>query len=159
MAYLNSAYQDAFKNLTDQAIICAYEEKVRTIDKKNLNDLSINKIKEIPFDFSRRKVTVVYEILDLNMRILITKGAVYEMLDVCKYCLDQNIKSNDLKENEMLPLDQLFKILKNTKHDQTINDKPTDYIRTNDLNSKLVQMTPEMIEHLHLFNNNLNENG
>lgn len=56
LAYLNSAYQEAFKNLIDQAIIQAYEDKAKQQTKNfGPSEFSLHKIKEIPFDFSRRK--------------------------------------------------------------------------------------------------------
>ena len=45
---------------------------------------SYKKVDEIPFDFQRRRMSVVVE--DLNgKRQIITKGAAEEMLDVCTY--------------------------------------------------------------------------
>ena len=116
LAYLNSAYQEAFRNLTDQAIIQAYDEKVKAAKQFDADELTINKIKEIPFDFSRRKVTVVYEVPEHGLRVLITKGAVNEMLEVCTHCTDQ---SAELKETDVLSLADLFRVLKQI-------NRPTD---------------------------------
>lgn len=78
MAYLNSHYQTGWKNLMDIAVINYYEEKKRTPKFSN-----IIKIDEIPFDFSRRRLTVVVE-AD-GHQVMITKGAIEEMATVCKY--------------------------------------------------------------------------
>lgn len=78
-AYLNSYFQTGLKNLIDLAIInraAAYhmEPILRNYER----------VDEIPFDFSRRRMSVV--LVDrTGKRQLITKGAVEEMLSVCKY--------------------------------------------------------------------------
>ena len=78
-AYLNSNFQSGLKNLLDVAII----------DKGNEGDFyrynfEYKKIDEIPFDFVRRRMSVVLE--DKKEKIqMITKGAVTEILSVCKY--------------------------------------------------------------------------
>lgn len=109
LAYLNSAYQEAFRNLTDQAIIQAYEDKAKSVRPFDLNEFTLNKIREIPFDFSRRKVTVVFEVPEHSVRILVTKGAVNEMLEVCTHCTDQHEAS---KDDDLLSFGDLFKVLK-----------------------------------------------
>lgn len=149
LAYLNSAYQNAFKNLTDQAIINAYEDRLRqskldVVGSKE-EKIPIQKIREIPFDFKRRKVTVVYELPEISCRILITKGAVNEMLTVCKFYLDQD----DNKEGDVLPLKNLFKILKEVK-----TNKPDEKT-----NFKLKKMTDDVNDQLRALNTNLNEDG
>ncbi|MCC8072763.1 MAG: magnesium-translocating P-type ATPase [Clostridiales bacterium] len=83
-AYLNSYFQTGYKNLMDIAIINKTEEE----ESKNtqLLDLSKNyiKIDEIPFDFTRRRLTTVVK--DKQGKIqMVTKGAAEEMLAVCTY--------------------------------------------------------------------------
>lgn len=78
MAYLNSFYQTGWKNLMDIAVINYYGEK-----KQHLPFSDVVKIDEIPFDFSRRRLTVVVK-AD-GHQIMITKGAVEEMEQVCRY--------------------------------------------------------------------------
>ena len=78
-AFLNSYFQTGLKNLIDTAIISRAE-------KENLNILKEQYIREdeIPFDFSRRRMSVVLR--DENgKRQLITKGAVDEVLSICSY--------------------------------------------------------------------------
>ena len=78
-AFLNSYFQTGLKNLIDVAIISRAE-------KENLNVLKGKYIREdeIPFDFSRRRMSVVLR--DENgKRQLITKGAVDEILSICSY--------------------------------------------------------------------------
>ena len=83
-AYLNSYFQTGYKNFMDRAII-ARTEREETEDPK-LQDLSetYTKVDEIPFDFSRRRLSVLVMGHDHSTR-MITKGAVEEMLSICKY--------------------------------------------------------------------------
>jgi Mg2+-importing ATPase len=75
--YLNSFHHTGLKNLMDQAIL-DHEEL-----KEHLKaDEKYRKIDEIPFDFVRRRMSVVVE--DENgLNTLICKGAVDEMLSQC----------------------------------------------------------------------------
>ena len=78
-AFLNSYFQTGLKNLIDVAIISRAE-------KENLNILKEKYVREdeIPFDFTRRRMSVVLK--DENgKRQLITKGAVDEILDICSF--------------------------------------------------------------------------
>ena len=77
--FLNSYFQTGLKNLIDVAIISRAE-------KENLNILKEKYVREdeIPFDFTRRRMSVVLK--DENgKRQLITKGAVDEILDICSF--------------------------------------------------------------------------
>jgi len=76
-AYLNSLFQTGLKNLLDRAVIDrAQELGLREVAK------TWWKIDEIPFDFVRRRMSVVLE-QTKKIKILICKGAVEEMLDIC----------------------------------------------------------------------------
>lgn len=78
LAYLNSYYQTGLKNLLDVAILehAELEQGLRLATDYRLVD-------EIPFDFSRRRMSVVVE-TEKREELLITKGAVEEMLQVCR---------------------------------------------------------------------------
>ena len=78
-AYFNSYFQTGLKNLMDRAILSHVKELgLEAVSR------SYKKVDEIPFDFQRRRMSVVVE--DLNgKRQIITKGAVEEMLLVCGY--------------------------------------------------------------------------
>ena len=78
-AYFNSYFQTGLKNLMDQAILSHTEE----LRFENLQE-EYRKIDEIPFDFTRRRMSVVVESAD-GKRQIITKGAVEEMLEICSY--------------------------------------------------------------------------
>ena len=78
-AYFNSYFQTGLKNLMDRAIL----SHVKELGLESLSS-SYKKVDEIPFDFTRRRMSVVVE--DLNgKRQIITKGAVEEMVGVCSY--------------------------------------------------------------------------
>ena len=78
-AYFNSYFQTGLKNLMDRAIL----SHVKELGLESLSN-SYKKVDEIPFDFTRRRMSVVVE--DLNgKRQIITKGAVEEMLTVCSF--------------------------------------------------------------------------
>ena len=75
--YLNSYHHTGLKNLLDDAIL-KHEEL-----KEHLKaDARYRKIDEIPFDFKRRRMSVVVED-ETGLNTLICKGAVDEVLDVC----------------------------------------------------------------------------
>lgn len=78
-AYLNSYFQTGLKNLLDLAIINRAVEN-------GLADVpaAYTRVDEIPFDFSRRRMSVVLEDQS-GKRQLITKGAVEEMLSTSAF--------------------------------------------------------------------------
>jgi len=81
-AFLNSYYQTGLKNLMDVAIIERTQAEQETDEElRGLAD-RFTKIDEIPFDFERRRMSVVVQNGKTQM---ITKGAVSEMLSVCSY--------------------------------------------------------------------------
>ena len=75
-AFLNSYFQTGLKNNIDKAII-------NHGLKNNMKDYkkTYKKIDEIPFDFARRRLSVV--VTDGKKKQLITKGAVEEILSIC----------------------------------------------------------------------------
>ena len=78
-AFLNSYFQTGLKNLIDVAIISrAEKEKLNILKEKYTRE------DEIPFDFSRRRMSVVLRD-DTGKRQLITKGAVDEIISICSY--------------------------------------------------------------------------
>lgn len=78
-AYLNSYFQTGLKNLIDIAII----NRAGQNGLSNILD-AYGRVDEIPFDFSRRRMSVV--LTDKNeKRQLITKGAVEEILAISTF--------------------------------------------------------------------------
>ena len=76
-AYLNSYFQTGLKNLIDVAIM-------NRAEKYGLTELleKYERVDEIPFDFARRRMSVVLKD-STGKRQLITKGAVDEIMDCC----------------------------------------------------------------------------
>lgn len=78
-AYFNSFFQTGLKNLMDKAIL----SHVKELEMESVRE-SYKKVDEIPFDFARRRMSVVVE--DINgKRQIITKGAVEEMMQICSH--------------------------------------------------------------------------
>ena len=78
-AFLNSYHQTGLRNLMDEAIVDhAYETNMLPLWQ------DYRKVDEIPFDFTRRRMSVV--VADKTGKTqIITKGAVEEMLSICSY--------------------------------------------------------------------------
>ena len=76
-AYLNSYYQTGLKNLLDRAVLefAGMSQQLRVAT-------DYRKVDEIPFDFERRRMSVVVSERD-DHHALICKGAVEEVLAVC----------------------------------------------------------------------------
>ncbi len=82
-AFLNSHFQSGLRNLLDTAVLAHVD-----LHKELGIGAGYSKIDEIPFDFSRRRLSVVVERQDGN-HILICKGAVEEIFAVCtRYAID-----------------------------------------------------------------------
>ena len=83
-AYLNSYYQTGLKNLLDVAVL----------ERGNFGDIPLlvkkySKIDEVPFDFQRRRMSVVVAD-ESGDNVLICKGAVEEMMRACTYAEHNN---------------------------------------------------------------------
>ncbi len=102
-AYLNSYFQTGLKNLMDKAIINKTEEE--GLDIKT----HYKKVDEIPFDFERRRMSVVVEDKKGKTQV-ITKGAVEEMLSCCSYIeIDGEVKplTNEVKKSVLSKVNDL----------------------------------------------------
>ena len=89
-AYLNSFHQSGLKNLLDVAVLKHVE-----LEEKLKAEEHFRKIDEIPFDFERRRMSVVLERGD-EAHILICKGAVEEVFAVCtRYAIDGEVGALD----------------------------------------------------------------
>lgn len=83
-AFLNSFYQTGLKNLMDRSIMARTNELSSKYAELVGIDKAFTKIDEIPFDFQRKRMTVVVK--DKNEKTqMITKGAVEEILPICTY--------------------------------------------------------------------------
>lgn len=77
-AYLNSYFQTGLKNLLDRAVLDHVELKTE-LDVAR----SYRKVDEVPFDFDRRRMSVVVVSEREEHHELICKGAAEEMFDIC----------------------------------------------------------------------------
>lgn len=76
-AWLNSHFQTGLRNLLDRAVLDHVELKSELDVARNYR-----KVDEIPFDFTRRRMSVVVSERDEHHE-LICKGAAEEMFDIC----------------------------------------------------------------------------
>lgn len=94
-AYLNSTYSTGIKNLVDKAIITyGTKNKIEALTTK------YEKIDEIPFDYTRKKQSVVVK--NKNKYLMITKGALEEILTDCQEVKLENKVvrlTKDIKDN------------------------------------------------------------
>jgi Mg2+-importing ATPase len=105
-AYLNSHYQTGLRNLIDHAIL----------DHSDLNVESCRLVDELPFDFQRRRMSVIVDYDEDH--VLICKGAVEEVYDCCThytigdevYPLIEMIRDNLFEEVDRLNRDG-FRVL------------------------------------------------
>jgi P-type Mg2+ transporter len=77
--YLNSFHQSGLKNLLDVAVLRHVE-----LEEKLKADEHYKKLDEVPFDFERRRMSVVLERGD-GTHLLICKGAVEEVFAACTH--------------------------------------------------------------------------
>ena len=106
LAYLNSFHQTGLKNLLDLAVL--EHSEIEGLARNEFPD----KIDEIPFDFNRKRMSVVVGKSD-QTHLLITKGAVEEMVKVSTHVE---------KDGQILPLDEsmyndIFKIVHDYNED------------------------------------------
>ncbi len=116
LAYLNSYYQTGLKNILDKAVL----------KNEKLMVKQFRKIDEIPFDFSRRLMSVVVD-MEGKHRI-ITKGAPEEVFKRCKkYEIDgelldlEDLILTDLKEEYDSLSSEGFRVLAVAYKDMLVN--------------------------------------
>lgn len=98
-AFLNSYYQTGLKNLLDVAVLEAVDDQIK------IQKLRYKKLDEVPFDFDRRRMSVVVQTPQQKAR-MITKGAVEEMLKVCRY-VEVNGKVEPLTKQREVAIEAL----------------------------------------------------
>ena len=105
-AFLNSNFETGLRNPLDDAIL----------KYKHLDVTGYEKFDEVPFDFNRRRVSVVFNYQ--KQRIMITKGAGEEIMRVCSHfeheneVLDMTIEQEKKIENDYHKLSsQGFRVL------------------------------------------------
>ncbi len=91
-SYINSSYQTGITNPMDTAIL----------EKKHLDISKYKKIDEIPFDFERKKMSVVVECADEHL--MITKGAPEDVLASSSFYMNdgKKVKITDTVKNTVI---------------------------------------------------------
>lgn len=79
--YINSFFQTGVQDIIDQAILVHDEVK------EKLEIVNYKKIDEIPFDYNRRRLSVIVSDEKSGSHLLICKGAVEEIFNKCTYIL------------------------------------------------------------------------
>jgi len=100
-AFINSSYQTGLKNLLDHAVLA----RVDLAAELKLKD-AYRKIDEIPFDFERRRMSVVVAVLadgQDHHHELICKGAVEEVLAACTHVRIQEPIDASLDGDRVMP--------------------------------------------------------
>ncbi|MDI9576899.1 MAG: magnesium-translocating P-type ATPase [Thermoproteota archaeon] len=124
-SFLNSNFQTGLKSPLDEAIL----------KHKEIDVSKYNKIDEVPFDFIRRRVSVVVE--ELGQRFFVAKGAPEEIMKVCSYYeqreviadLNEEAQKNILQKYDeysargLRVLGVAYKRLKEEKKTYSINDE------------------------------------
>ncbi|MFD5417733.1 magnesium-translocating P-type ATPase [Streptomyces sp. NPDC127069] len=88
--YLNAHFQTGLRNLLDQAVIDRVNEAEEVVV-----DARFTMVDEIPFDFARRRMSVVLNRNSMaagpgrSEHVMITKGAVEEVLELCTHMRDR----------------------------------------------------------------------
>lgn len=122
-AFLNAFFQTGLKGNIDEAVIKRGLEN----GMGNFRE-TYKKVDEIPFDFSRRRLSVIVD--DGSKKQMITKGAVEEILSICTmvddngtvYPITKSIKDNIRKISKNLNEDGLRVVAVCQKNDILQND-------------------------------------
>ncbi|VVB75912.1 Copper-exporting P-type ATPase B [Candidatus Tiddalikarchaeum anstoanum] len=96
-SYINSHFQTGLKSALDEAII----------EHKQINIDDYKKIDEIPFDFKRKRVSVVAED---GRRFIATKGAPEEVISICKE-YENNEKIKPFNKEAKDKVDKIYQYL------------------------------------------------
>ncbi len=100
-AYLNSFHQTGLKNILDIAVL----DHAELHDYLKVEELFV-KVDEIPFDFQRRRMSVILKQKN-GKHLLICKGAVEEMLNLCSHAFDPGEdKQLHIENDKVIPIDE-----------------------------------------------------
>lgn len=86
-AQLNAKYQTGFVNPIDEAII----------NYREFNLADYKKLDEIPYDFLRKRLSIL--IADKNDNIIITKGALKNVIEICDFIEKENGKVEEIESS------------------------------------------------------------
>ncbi|GIW34141.1 magnesium-translocating P-type ATPase [Meiothermus sp.] len=97
-AFWNAYFQTGLANPLDQAI-------VQAASRAGLDAAQAQKVDEIPYDFSRKRLSVVVE--QSGKRLLVTKGALEQLLEVCTD-LEEEGQVRPLDDADLVRLEALY---------------------------------------------------
>ncbi|GIW25706.1 magnesium-translocating P-type ATPase [Meiothermus sp.] len=97
-AFWNAYFQTGLANPLDQAI-------VEAASQAGLDASDVQKVDEIPYDFSRKRLSVVVE--QAGARLLVTKGALEPLLEVCTDLQDEG-PARPLDDADLERLEALY---------------------------------------------------
>ncbi len=108
LGYLNSYFETGIKHPLNEAMLASdkinpLDAAILTHDQPKISDYE--KIDEIPFDFERRRVSVV--VRNGKKRLLITKGAPESVLPVCAD-FQTDLNKSPLTENIKITVNETF---------------------------------------------------
>ena len=86
LAWLNSHHQSGIRNLMDQAVV-QFSER----DPKFKLPFAYSKVDELPFDFERRRLSIVVKD-NRGDHLLVCKGAVEEMLGISTHVMEDGVQ-------------------------------------------------------------------
>jgi Mg2+-importing ATPase len=86
--YLNASFQGGYENPIDEAIV----------NHKAFNIEKYTKLDEIPYDFVRKRLSIL--VTDGTERLMISKGAVRNILDVCSFVELENGEIRGIEESQ-----------------------------------------------------------
>ncbi|MFA6096523.1 MAG: magnesium-translocating P-type ATPase [Candidatus Paceibacterota bacterium] len=98
LAYINGYYETGIKSLLDKAIL----------DFKSVAMDDLNKVDEIPYDFMRKRSSIIYA--EAGNRQMVTKGAPEEVFKICSTCLDGG-KAVELSQAEFVKINKVYEDL------------------------------------------------
>lgn len=102
LAFLNAAFETGIENPLDAAIVAAGESA-------GLTTRGLAKIDEIPYDFMRRRLTIVVARDDApSQHLIVTKGAFANVLDTCS-SLEQEDAEVPLDDGRRAELENVFR--------------------------------------------------
>jgi len=166
LAFLNARFQTGLKNLLDVAVVEYFEKTAsalpsyETIESNHESGSGLTpaavvfasryeKLDEIPFDFVRRRMSVVLWDISDESAMLVSKGAVEEMLSICDKIVIPR-QGRAAVDIQMVA----------SNGDATTNENQLSLDLLDNPEVEQVQaLTPEMIAHLVEMNKGLNVDG
>ena len=101
LGFINASLETGIRNPLDEAIVTLGRQKALLI-------ANVRKVDEIPYDFQRKRLTIVVDDGDATTRRLITKGAFFETLGVCTM-IEQDGKSAPLDTSARARLEECYR--------------------------------------------------